>query len=260
MRLVPSRQVALTALLIVMVAVAGCSGGNGPADTDTDATDTATDAPTDTAPSGDATTTAPSGDGTSGTATPSGEMEASALSYQWTEGESYTYEASSEQSGTSTITWTVTDVSDGQVSVNITAAASGQTRSSTFSGPQGSIFSGDSENLQALTFVIMQVPQQLVAGRTLEVGNSWTLSSEDLSVGAGSTNTATPQTVRVEVTGTSQVAGTQCYDIEATSDAQESTLDACVKEGWPFALSFSTSGGGDSTMSGTIELTEYERP
>jgi hypothetical protein len=241
-----------------MVAVAGCSGGNGPSETETDATATDTDAPADTdAPP---ETTVQDGGTDPGTATQSDETSGSSLSYQWTEGESYTYEASSEQSGTSTYSWTVTDVSDGQVTVNITSAASGQTRSSTFSGPQGAIFSGDSQNLQALTFVIVQVPQQLVAGRTLEVGNSWTLSSEELSVGAGSTNTATPQTVRVEVTGTSQVAGTQCYDVEASSDAQDSTLNACVKQGWPFALSLSSTGGGENTMTGTLELTGYERP
>lgn len=258
MRWIPSRQVALTALLIVTVAVAGCSGLNSPADSGDDSATSATDAP-ETTPTDEPMTTAQD-DGTSTSGSTSADATASAFTYQWTEGESYTYEASSQQSGTSTYTWRVVDVSDGEVTANITAAASGQERTSTFTGPQGAIFSGDSQNFQALTFLIMQLPQQVVAGHNLQPGNSWTLSSEELSMGAGSTQTATPQSIQVDVTGTSQVAGTQCYNIEATSSADDSTLNACVKEGWPFALSLSTTGGGENTISTSLELTEYERP
>ena len=259
MRWLPSRQVTLTALLVLVVAVAGCSGGTGPADAgdenDTDAT--ATDVETTAAP--DTTAAQSGGGGTGETETTTDTAGASSFAYQWTEGESYTYEATSEQGGTTTISWTVTDVSDGQVTANITSMRSGRTQSSTFTGPQGAVFSGESENLQALTFVVMQLPQQIVAGHSLQVGNSWTLSSDELAVGDGSAQTATPQEITVRVTGTSEVAGTQCFDIEASSSAQDSTLDACVKEGWPFALTFSTSGG-ETAMGGSVEMTEFERP
>jgi len=257
MRWLPSRQVALTVLLVLLVAVAGCSGGNGPATTedgsdDSDATDTEAEADESTMTDGGSTTTSGS------EMTPGEEMTPGSMgaAYEWTEGESYTFESGGQQSGT--FTWEVTDVSNGEVTVELTTMSGGEERSSTFTGPQGDIFSGDSQNLQALTFTILQVPTQLAEGRSLQVGNSWTLSSSELDMGSGQ-QTATPQEITVEVTGTSQVAGTQCHNIEASSDAQDQTLNACVKEGWPFALSFSTSGG-DGSMSGSIELTDYNRP
>jgi len=259
MRWLPSRQVALTVLMVLLVAVAGCSGGNGPADagddaendTDADEADTDTSAPTTASES---TTSMPENE-----MSPGGGTGMSAFTYQWTEGESYTFESGSQQSGSSTFSWTVTDVSDGEVTAELVAQSSGsEEQTSTFTGPQGAIFSGDSQNFQAITFVIMQLPQQLVAGRSLSVGNSWTISSDEISMGSGSTPT-TPQQITIEVTGTSQIAGTQCYDIEATSDSSDQALNACVKQGWPFALTLSTSGG-ESTMTGTIEMTSYQRP
>lgn len=261
MRWLPSRQVALTILLVVLVAVAGCSGGNGPADDNgsndngsntTQAPDTDTSAPTTSSGGAATTEQMTSGDGSgSGTG-------AAAFTYQWTEGESYTYQSASGDSQ-STFGWTVTDVSDDEVTVELLTNSSGsEKRTSTFSGPQGAIFSGDSQNFQTITFVIMQLPQQLVEGHSLSVGNSWTMSSTEISMGSGS-QTATPQQITVEVTGKSRIAGTQCYDIEATSSQDDTKLHSCVKKGWPFALSFSTSGG-DSSMGGSIELTDYQRP
>ncbi|WP_246987776.1 hypothetical protein [Halorientalis marina] len=267
MRWLPSRQVALTVLLVLLVAVAGCSGGNGPATTEDgsdDETDDVTDTEADesTMTDGGSTTTAPEGgttpgeEMTPGEGTTPGEM---ASGYEWTEGESYTYVASSQQ-GDSTYTWTVTDVSDGEVTVELAVESpqSDGQQTSTLTGPQGDIFGGETQNLQALTFVFLQLPSQLTEGRSLEVGNSWTISSDELETGTSGGQTATPQEITVEVTGTSQIAGTQCYNIEASSPQQDGAIQSCVKADWPFALTFSATGGQMS--GGSIELTDYERP
>jgi hypothetical protein len=221
---------------------------NGPAETDDGSNETTADTTVPEATTAGESMTTEGGD--------AGTVQG--LTYDWTEGESYTFESMSAQDETSTISWTVTDVSDGEVTAEIVSSSPQreENRTSTFTGPQGAIVSGDSQSLQAITFVVLPGPQQLVEGRDLTVGNSWTVSSDELGGSGG--QTATPQEITVEVTGISEVAGTECFDIEATSDANEQTLNACVKEDWPYALSFSTSDG--SSAGDNIELIDYERP
>jgi hypothetical protein len=150
----------------------------------------------------------------------------------------------------------VTDVSDGNVTAELVISSGDQEQRTTYTGPQGAIFSGNERNRYAFIFAFMQVPPRLTTGQSLSTGNSWTLSSEAFTSGDASSSA---QEVTVDVTGTSTVAGTECYDVTASAANSNETLDACVARGWPFALSLSISGE-ESGVSGTIELTDAERP
>ncbi|WP_424019463.1 hypothetical protein ACOZ4N_08320 [Halorientalis pallida] len=249
-----NRQVIVAILLAATMVLAGCSGGGGPATTE------APDESTDTNGTASAEMTA------SGEAEASGEADIPAVDYQWQEGESYTYESEAAQGSTSEYSWTVTDVSDGQVTADLSSSFGGQTQTSTLTGPQGDIFSGSSQNPQAFTFVLMQVPQLFVQGRELSPGNSWTVSSSEFETGGLQTQQQSRE-IDVSVTGTSQVSGTQCYTFEATTENQ--TFSGCVKEGWPFALSATfelqtrTTTGGEtqtSTQTSSFVLVDYNRP
>ncbi|SEN93758.1 hypothetical protein SAMN05216388_1006103 [Halorientalis persicus] len=246
-----NRQVIVAILLAATMVLAGCSGGGGPA---------TTEAPDDE--STDANTT------TGGEMTASVEGETSAegdipaVDYQWQEGESYTYESEASQGSTSEYSWTVSDVSDGQVTAELSSGFGSQTQTSTLTGPQGDVFSGSSDNLQAFTFVLMQIPQLVVQGQELSPGNTWTVSSSEFE-SSGLQGQSQPRDIDVSVTGTSQVAGTQCYNVEATGGNQ--TISGCVKEGWPFALSATfelqtqTTTGGETQTSSYV-LVDYNRP
>lgn len=255
MRWLPRRRLVLTGLLVVLVAMAGCSGGNGTGDAETTADTTAAETAdeADTTPAENtATATAGSGstDGTDGTSP-------SSYSYEWTEGESYTFESVADDGTVATYEWTVTDVSDGNVTAELVISSGDQEQRTTYTGPQGAIFSGTERNRYAFIFAFMQVPPRLTTGQSLSTGNSWTLSSEAFTTGDSTTEGS--QEVTVDVTGTSTVAGQECYDTSASATGSNETLDACVKQDWPFALSLSISGE-ESGVSGSIEMTDYERP
>ncbi|RXK49505.1 hypothetical protein [Halorientalis pallida] len=251
-----NRQVVVAILLAVTMVLSGCSGGGGPATTaapdDEPTDDEPTDAPEMTA-------------GAETTASVEGEADIPVVNYQWQEGESYTYESEAAQGSNSEYSWTVTDVSDGQVTAELTSSFGGQTQTSTLTGPQGDIFNSSSQNAQAFTFVLMQIPQLLVQGQELSEGNSWTVSSSEFETGG--LQQQTPRQIDVRVTGTSQVSGTQCHDIEATGGNQ--TISGCVNEDWPFALSGTfelqtrtTGDGGTETTTRTSSfvLVDYDRP
>lgn len=240
-----NRQVLVAVLLAATMVLAGCSGGGGPTPTETTA-----DEPTETAESTE------SDDTDSNAGVPS-------LDYEWTEGESYTYESEAAQGGSSQFTWTVTDVSDGQVTVEVVSSAAGESTTSTVTGPQGSVFSelNETQLFTVLPFVAGQVPQLLAEGQSLSTGESWTVTSGDLQfTDQGQTS---DDEVTVSVTDTAQIAGNQCANIEL--EAEDRPFSGCVKEDWPFALSVSFTtqtqvGGSQSTQSTTYTMTDYTRP
>ncbi len=246
-----NRRVIVAVLLATTMVLAGCSGGGGPTATETptdESTDEPTDEPTDGTP----------GENAESEVTREAGVEAVSLDYDWQEGESYTYESEAAQGAASQYSWDVTDVGSAEVTAALTSSFGTQSQTSSITGPQRNIFGGDSENPpQALTFRVLQIPKLLVQDHTLESGNSWTVSSSDLQVG-GSGGQDTQQ-AEVSVTGTSQVQGEQCYDIEATT--QNESVSGCVKEEWPFALSMTiTAELQGQTQTNTYTLVEYDRP
>lgn len=233
-----NRQVIIAILLAATMVLAGCSGG-GP------------------------TTETPDGSTDDGGA----NADVSASAYVWQEGESYTYEGSASGGTSSQYSWDVTDVSDEDVTVKLTSAFGGRSQTSNLTGPQGDIFNGSEQTPpQSLTFILLQIPNVLVQDHTLQSGNSWTVSSGDLEM-SGMEDQGRSEQIDVSVTGTSQVAGTECYNMEASSPNQ--TVSSCIKEGWPFALSMTmeletrmSSGGETETRTQTTSYTlvEYDRP
>ncbi|WP_299264815.1 hypothetical protein [Halorientalis sp.] len=226
------RQVIIAVLLAATMVLAGCSGGGGPTPTD-GGTDSSTDA--------------------------DAEAGVSADSYQWAEGESYTYESDASQGSSSRYTWVVTDVNDGAVTAELTSSFGSQSQTVNITGPQGDVFNGTDQNPpQSFTFVLLQIPQALIQGETLEPGNSWTVSSDEFQVSGAEPQEQSQeqsQEVNVSVTGTSQIQGTQCYDVEV-STANE-TFSACVREDWPFALEMTFTLQSQTT---TYTLVDFDRP
>ncbi len=227
-------------LLAATVVLAGCSGGGN-----TSPTDASTDGPT------------PTEDGTPD-ASVEGDADAEAsipsTNYQWTEGESYSYETESARGDNSEYTWTVTDVSDGEVTVEIESQFGTTSDTTTVTGPQGNFFDGTLES-QGAVFLFLHLPQILIDGQELTAGNEWTLTAEDFNA----TDVAGSEPIEVRVTGTDTVAGQECHTFEASDGT--STFQGCVKEDWPFALGFNASGSGDAQFSlGKTTLTDFNRP
>jgi len=188
------------------------------------------------------------GDGGSGAG---GEVDASG--YTFVAGESYTYAADSGDSGSS-VTFAVESVEDGDVTVNI-SAGSGQ--ATTVTAPQEQVFNQSREaSMTGAVFVtFLRLPVLAADGQTLEEGNSWTVGSDQLSMGQSGDATE----VTVEVTGTDTVAGQECYTTELSAQSQSGTIESCVRADWPFALAVSNSGGsGDVELD--ISVDEFERP
>ncbi|AQL41697.1 hypothetical protein BV210_02745 [Halorientalis sp. IM1011] len=240
-----NRRVLVAVLLAATMVLAGCSGGGGPTPTETTA-----DEPTETVESTDGGET-------------DSEAGVPSLDYQWTEGESYTYESEAVQGGSSQFTWTVTDVSDGAVTVEVVSRAAGEATTSTFTGPQGNVFRelNETQLFTVLPFVAGQVPQLLADGQSLDPGESWTVTSSDLQF--TDREEATEDQITVTVNDTAQIAGSQCANIELESD--DRPFSGCVKEDWPFALSVSFTtqaqvGGSQSTQTATYTMTDYTRP
>ncbi|MFB6143145.1 MAG: hypothetical protein ABEJ30_07365 [Halorientalis sp.] len=223
-----NRQVLGAVLMGLLLATAGCSGLTGGGEPGA-----GTGTPTDGGNSG-----------------PGGEVTAA---YTFSEGESYTY-VSETQQGSSSITWTVESVSDGQVTVNISTQRGG----TTVTASQANIFNRSrQQSMSAAVFVtFLRLPVLAASGHTLEEGNSWTVSGSDLNMGGQSSQM---QDISVEITGTDTVAGTECYTAELSSAASNTTMEACLRADWPFALSVGTAGGSGTSQL-DISVDQFERP
>jgi hypothetical protein len=220
MRRLVNRKVAGVLLMSLLLVFAGCSGGgNG-----------TTEAPTTNASDG-----GDSADGGDGGDSGDGGM---AL-YEWSEGETYNYEANPGPLPAYDVIWTVESVSDGTVTANATIQGGGQTQSAELTGSQAAMYQRaiDSDIQQVSDFAALGgVPAAVAAGEDLSEGNTWTVTSDDMSL----SYEGQPSEVTVEVVSTGDsVNGVECATIEITPE-EGSTTTACIAEDYPFALSAET--------------------
>lgn len=220
---------------------------------------------------GEQNTLAAGGDDTSSdpanatTTTATGPTEPTTISenYTFSEGESYTYEVSAGAgSQTSNLTWTVTDVSDGTVTVEVASTTSGGTTATTISAPQGQIFQTALDAEQAFTpsffAALTRYPVAVSASQNLSTGSSWTATGDSMTLDPSSNSRiATPIPATVTVTGTESVNDIDCSTIQITDQSGDTTTEACVTPGYPFVLSVST---GSQNSGFTLTLLDANRP
>jgi hypothetical protein len=229
-------------------------GGDGSTDSG-DGTDTLGDA-TDTP--GDATDTPGDGieDGTDqptpeSTSKPPGEETSTAdvevveiPRYEFSEGESYTYDAlfeSEDGARESVETWEVTSVDGDDLTVEVRSEVDGETETTTFSGTHSNIYDRAAEELVLNFFAPLRAPLSIAEMGELSAGNSFTIQS-------GAT---------VEVDGETNVNGVTCTEFTVVSDGESPPQNYCVAEGYPFAVSANFE---DSETVIDLTLTDATRP
>lgn len=180
------------------------------------------------------------------------------IDYTFSRGESYTYEVSSSISDDITeVTWEVTSIRDGNVTVKVTTNSSATAEPKTeITAAQDEIFQRalDSEKSFRLPLLLARVPVAVSAGKDLSQGNSWIVSLNEINLDLRNEgSTATPREIGINVTGTDSVMGVECTTIELTNlmTAKTATTEACVAPEYPFALWVRTSAGDSSY---TVEL------
>jgi hypothetical protein len=166
--------------------------------------------------------------------------------YQFSAGERYTYEAFSGQDD---ISLDVTEVSGSQLTVRV-------------SGPQsdGRVIEGTSDELFApsrdgndsialVFFGSLRAGNLLAEGRSLTVGNSWTVTPDDV---VQDTDQVDWETATAEVTGTDSHDGVPCANVELTTDSETGPTTYCLNPEYPFAIAISANDGEN-----TIRLVEH---
>lgn len=261
-------RAATAAAVALLVVTAGCSGlpvgGTGTeapsdgADTGSDGADTGTDradAPGTTA-GGETNGERPSGtEGDAGVTTTAG-VGASG-DFAFSEGDSYRYSAAlTNTTSRLDVVWEVTDVSGEELTAEVGLVWNETFRpTQTLTGTPAEIFEGisaDSENVAPVVFLSLRVGPEIAAGHSLEVGNTWTVTPDEIP--GGIRGTATPESgeAEVEVTGTASYAGVECTNLQVTADGSSPTT-YCVNPDYPFALASDTEGveGSDVVFEGT---------
>lgn len=210
-----------------MLALAGCNAGNGNA-----------------APAGNST---PGGSG-------SGAAQVSP-SYEFSQGESYTYAVNFAGWPGSSVTYDVVSVRDGTVTVNVTSRTPNSSQTNQVTAPRGETIQRLENTSSGFVATLGHFPMRIADGHDLERGNSWTVDAEELGMNASQVMW---EQATVNVTGTRTVAGVSCTELTVTPDNdQVHPTTTCVRPGWPFALSF-TSGDGQQQLQ--VRLTEHQRP
>lgn len=222
-------------VLIVLVLLAGCGGGDagtatttGPSSVDTTASDpsTGTDA-------GTATTTAPSSGDSTIPELSSGTADAE---YTFVEGDTWTYSVT-QTGSTRELTLEVTSVDGDDVTLTQTFVDGNETDERLYTDTDAELLRNTSA-----TLLVLHLPQVLVADHELSEGNSWT-PEENVSVDLtffGETETfdyaVAGQTI--EVTGTDSYGGIECYTVEFTEVTSDGEVmsETCVRPDGAFAL------------------------
>ena len=242
-------------------------GGDGSTDSG-DGTDTLGDA-TDTP--GDATDTPGDGieDGTDqptpeSTSKPPGEETSTAdvevveiPRYEFSEGESYTYDAffeTEDGARESAETWEVTSIDGDDVTVEVRSEVDGETETTTFSGTHSNIYDRAAEELVFNVFAILRPPLRIPEMGELSAGNSFTIQSGAFP---GEETDSRGDTVTVEVDGETNVNGVTCTEFTLVSDGESARQNSCVAEGYPFAVSVNYE---DSETVIDLTLTDMTRP
>lgn len=152
--------------------------------------------------------------------------------YEFVEGETWEYRVTQTES-TRNLTLEVSSVENGEVTLTQTFVGD-ETDESVYRGSSGEILRNSSA-----TLVSLHLPQVLVAGHELSVGNSWT-PEENASVDLnffGTTETLSYPVAgqQVSVTGTDTYAGVECYVVEFTGQ-KANNYETCVRPDGALAL------------------------
>jgi hypothetical protein len=267
---VSRRRVLRTGALALAGAVAGC-GGDGGSDggatedggTEGGAMDGGTtvreggggDTSTEMAES----TAGESGNGETSTETVESTPASSVVeipSYEFTAGESYTYDTLLRQDGTreSTETWAVTSVDGDDVTVEVTSTVDGEATTKTVSGTHETIYDKVDEALFFNWFAIARAPLRVAEMGELTAGNSYTISvsqfpnPEDINW----------STATVDVSGDTSVNGVTCTEFTLEPDGIDQVQTACVADNYPFAVSLHQERSGTTVLD--LNLTDVTRP
>jgi len=236
----------------VTVGVAGCSNDSDDNEEDEDDDDDDTEA-TEGSPSGatDTMSEQPTDEPMDQTTEqPTTEPEGSV--YRFSEGESYTYDASFGGTA-SEETWSVTAVDGDEVTVERTSVSDGETESQTVSGTHSTIFETVTEERTVSYFPLLGAATSYGRNRELTPGDTFTVET------LGERSEWDSETV--EVVGETTVNGVSCTELTATpnsSDAPDQVTTVCLADGYPFALSLSLSQDGSTLIEMT--LTDATRP
>ncbi|WP_136715741.1 hypothetical protein [Halorientalis salina] len=221
----------------LLLVLAGCNGGGQTTETTAETTGTAaetTDGEMETA------------DGDEGDV-----QEPELGSYEFTEGESYTY--TETLLGTPVQkTWSVVSVDGDNVTVTVTS--SGPTENATVTASQDSIVDRMSQESIGENFGAARLPLAIVS-----MGDT---SSEDFTIESDALGASGSQleweTATVSPQGGDSVAGVECSAFEVDADDTDERYDFCIAEDYPFAVSFSYEQGGQTALA--MELTNATRP
>ncbi|MFD1587262.1 hypothetical protein ACFR9U_09720 [Halorientalis brevis] len=224
-----TRQTVGVLLMSLLLVLAGCNtGGQSPT----------TDAPTDAPAEGD------------GGGSDPGEIGLS--TYEFTDGESYTYDSSLFGS-TATETWTVVAVDGDDVTVEVTSSNGDTTKNTTITGTHSEIVRKAGRDEVAGMFVYARAPLA-IAGMGDGSGQNFTVDGNELPTNssvAGRTATVAPQ-------GETTVNGIQCTEYVVVPEDSQQQLRTCVNEDYPFAVSMRGSQAGQTFL--TMELVDSNRP
>lgn len=172
--------------------------------------------------------------------------------YEFAEGESYTYDAfifdpESEEG------WSVTSVDGDDLTVERETTANGQTGTDTHSGTQENILDVIEEERDISLFPVARGGLVYGEGRELTAGDSYRIATPDDGTDWDS------ETVDVE--GETTVNGVTCTELTVTPDienGEQNQRTVCLADGYPFPITFSVDSGGATLIDMT--LTDATRP
>jgi len=260
---------ATAALIALLVVTAGCSGlpvggtateapsdgadGSDGAD-ESDGADGA-DAGAGTTVSGGMDGTSPAGTDQGDGATTDSDGAGASGDFGFSAGDSYRYSAAlTNTTSRLEVVWEVTDVSGEELTVEVGMVWNETFRpTQTLTGTPEEIFGGismESENIAPVVFLSLRLGAEIAAGHSLEVGNTWTVTPDEIP--GGTRMTPESGEAQAEVTGTDSYGGVECTNVQLTSENSPPTT-YCVNPDYPFALAYDTEGveGSDVVFEGT---------
>jgi hypothetical protein len=177
--------------------------------------------------------------------------------YEFSAGESYTYDAlfrTSDGTRESTETWDVTSVDGDDVTVEVSSTVDGETTTNTLSGTHDTIYDAAADQLTFNFFSVARGPLRVAEMGELTAGNSFTVQRSQFP----NPDTINWETATVEVDGDTSVNGVTCTEFTSRPDGIDQVETACVAEDYPFAPSVRQEQGGTTVID--LTLTDSTRP
>lgn len=176
-------------------------------------------------------------------------MDSSLPTYEFTEGESYTYDAVFAGEG-SEETWLVTSVDSGNVTIERETVRDGETYTQSISGTLANIYDRVGEERQISFFPLLRGALEYEQAGDITAGNSFTIQSTHESDNW--------ETATVDVAGETAVNGVTCAEFAVIADDIDERQTICVADGYPFAVSLLFEQNGSTIIEMT--LTDMNRP